>query len=284
MASEGFGSQLSHAIAATSPLCVGLDPSPALLNAWGLNDDAQALEAMGQTVIEAAQGVAAAIKPQVAYFERHGARGIAALESLLRLARSTGLLVIADAKRGDIDATMDAYGQAWIGEDAPLRADALTVMPYMGLGAMEAVFERVERHGAGIFCVVASSNREGRSIQTARGPHDSVEAMVLADLAQRNRDYCSRTGEMYGPFGAVVGATREAGDLDLGSLGGCFLVPGFGAQGASAEDVGVLFGSAPANSVLVNSSRAILSKGPDRGTIRAEISRQAEILNKALGG
>jgi orotidine-5'-phosphate decarboxylase len=284
MASEGFGSQLSHAIATTSPLCVGLDPSSTLLDAWGFHDDAQALESMGQTVIEAAQGVAAAIKPQVAYFERHGARGIAALENVLRIAREAGLLVIADAKRGDIDATMDAYGHAWIGEDAPLRADALTVMPYMGLGAMEAVFERAERYGAGIFCVVASSNREGRSIQTAQGLESSVEAMVLADLAQRNRNYCNQTGGTFGPFGAVVGATREAGELDLGSLGGCFLVPGYGAQGASAEDVAALFGSAPAHSVLVNSSRAILSKGPDHRSIRTEIANQAEMLSQALRG
>ena len=284
MASEGFGVELTNAIAATSPLCVGLDPSSTLLEAWGLHDDAEAMEAMGQAVIEAAQGVAAAIKPQVAYFERHGARGIAALENVLRLAHEASLLVIADAKRGDIDATMEAYGQAWIGEDAPLRADALTVMPYMGLGAMETVFERAEGHGAGIFCVVASSSREGRSIQTARGPHDSVEAMVLDDLAQRNRDYCARTGQTFGPYGAVVGATREAGGLALGSLGGCYLVPGFGAQGASAEDVADLFGSAPSHSVLVNSSRAILSKGPDHKSLRAEIENQAVILSQALRG
>ena len=282
MAELGFGTRLQRAIADTSPLCVGLDPSAALLEQWGLPDTPGSLVIMGESVIEAALGQVAAIKPQVAYFERHGSQGLAALEHVLALCRDAGLLSIADAKRGDIDATMTAYGQAWVGQGSALRADAVTVVPYMGLGAMESLFIRAEEQGAGIFCVVASSNVEGRAIQTAMTGNGSVEATLLADLGARNQRYVERSGESLGPYGAVIGATREAGTLTLSTLGGCFLVPGFGAQGASASDVGSLFAGTATGSVLVNSARQILTRGPAVAELAAEIFRQAQVLRDAL--
>ena len=282
MAETGFGTRLCAHITASSPLCVGLDPSASLLEQWGLRDEPASLVAMAEIVIEASVGIAAAIKPQVAYFERHGSQGMAALERVLAACREARILSIADAKRGDIDATMAAYAQAWIGEGSAFHADALTVTAYLGLGAMDELFLRARDQGAGIFCVVASSNPEGRSIQRAVTDRGSVEARLLADLKVRNEQFMEQTREVLGPYGAVVGATREAGELDLPSLGACYLVPGFGAQGASAADVGALFSGAPRGSILVNSSRAILSKGPRIDALSGEISAQAQALRDAL--
>lgn len=282
MSEIGFAQRLTKAIIETSPLCVGLDPSRALLEAWGLPDDARGLRAMAQSVLEAASGLVAAIKPQVAYFERHGSAGIAVLEVFLAHCREQGIITIADAKRGDIDSTMAAYGEAWVGQDSPLRADALTVTPYMGLDAMQALFDLLEGSATGIFCVVASSNPEGRGVQTALIGEHSVETVILGELAQRNREFCERTGASVGPYGAVIGASRETATLDLSGLQGCFLVPGFGAQGVGLEGLGPRFVKAPGGTVLVTSSRAILSHGPSKVHLRAEIEAQSSALREAL--
>ena len=259
-----FGTRLRDAIATTSPLCVGVDPSSALLSQWGLDDSAAGVEAMGRRVIEAVAGIAAAIKPQVAFFERHGALGLGALERVLDEARHAGILVVGDAKRGDIDSTMSAYGDAWLSEGSPLRVDALTVTAYMGLGAMDAIFDQARAGGRGIFVVVASSNPEGRMLQEARtADGDSVEA--------------------FGSLGAVVGATRSAGTLPLSDLHGPFLVPGVGAQGATPSDVGALFAGCAPHSVLVNASRSILSAGPGTREIRLAAETLANELQEALG-
>jgi len=279
---ETFGDRLAARIEATSPLCVGLDPSATLLAAWGLDDEPAGLEAMGEAVIAAVASHAAALKPQVAFFERHGAAGLAALERLLAAASAAGLLVVADAKRGDIDSTMAAYGDAWLRDSSPLRADALTVTAYLGLGAMAAVFEQARAGGRGIFCVVASSNPEGRRLQEATtSAGTSVEAALLAELAAGNAAERAQ-GARLGSLGAVVGATRSAEGLDLASLGGPYLVPGVGAQGAGPEDVGRLFAGVAASSVLVNASRSILAAGPSEPALGEAAAALGEQLATAL--
>ena len=280
---EGFGDRLARRIANTSPLCVGLDPSPGLLAHWGLEDSPQGLESMSFSLLDVVADSAAALKPQVAYFERHGAAGYAVLERVMSRANEKGLLVVADAKRGDIDATMAAYGQAWLRDESPLVADAVTVTAYLGLGAMEELFELAESTGRGVFCVVASSNPEGRSLQEASvAGKQSVEAMLLEQLGGRNRALQTK-GAAVGSFGAVVGATRSAGSLDLASLCGPFLVPGVGAQGATPSEVGVLFSGVMAHTVLVNASRSILRAGPDPESVAKEVGSLATELRSALG-
>ncbi len=275
----GFGDRLVEAVRASTPLCVGVDPSSALLGSWGLDDSADGVERMGRTVVEAVVGTAAAIKPQVAYFERHGTRGYAALEAVIAAAREAGILVVADAKRGDIDATMTAYGEAWLSDASPLAVDALTVSAYLGLAAMEQVMKMASGSGRGLFAVVASSNPEGRSLQEARtAAGQRVEEELLAELSARNEAEVAATGRGLGSFGAVVGATRTAGSLPLGGLHGPFLVPGVGAQGATANDVGALFSRCPEGSVLVNASRSILAAGPSA----AEVARAARELGDEL--
>jgi orotidine-5'-phosphate decarboxylase len=280
---RGFGDRLSEKIASASPLCVGIDPSSALLSAWGLGDDVRGLEQMARTAVHAAADVAAAIKPQVAFFERHGSRGIGVLESVITDAREAGLLVVADAKRGDIDSTMTAYGEAWLADGSPLCVDALTVTAYLGIDAMAPVFELCRSTGRGLFAVVASSNPEGRGLQRATmADGRSVEETLLAALGAANaRDRAEDS--TCGPFGAVVGATREAGALDLASLGGPFLVPGVGAQGATPNDVAALFSGCAPKTVLVNASRSILAQGPDASSVAAAAASLASELATSLG-
>ena len=280
---RGFGDRLQAAVAATSPLCVGIDPSAVLLERWGLEDSASGVEAMGRMVVDSVAGIAAAIKPQVAYFERHGSKGYVALEAVLASAREAGLLVVADAKRGDIDATMSAYGEAWLSDGSPLSVDALTVSAYLGLGAMDEVIDRAARSGRGLFAVVASSNPEGRSLQeavTASGRR--VEEDLLEEMASRNAAETASTGRSLGSLGAVVGATRTAGSLPLSSFAGPFLVPGVGAQGATPADVGALFAECPTGSVVVNASRSILAAGPTLSAVAAAATALAAELRAEL--
>lgn len=255
----GFGEKLRHAIATRSALCVGIDPHRHLLEDWGLPDSPQGLREFGARVIRAAEGKAAAVKPQVAFFERHGSAGIRALEDVLDIARRTDLLVVGDAKRGDMGTSVAAYGEAWLLPDSPLRVDALTVSAFQGLGSLSGVIDLALGHGRGLFVLCATSNPESASTQLAR-THDgeTVSAMIARQVAEVN----ASDDRSAGSVGLVLGAT-----LDLSSYEFALdertpvLAPGFGAQGGRLEDLGKLFPtSAP---VLASVSRSVLGEGPD---------------------
>jgi orotidine-5'-phosphate decarboxylase len=275
---ETFGTRLVDRVRDLGPLCVGVDPSSAQLISWGRDDDAGGLEFAALATLEAAVGVAAAIKAQVSFFERFGSRGVAVLERLIGDARSAGILVIADAKRGDIGSTNDGYAQAWLSPGSPLGVDALTLSPYLGLGAMSALVEFAGRSARGAFVVAASSNPEGRDIQLARtASGERVEDLILRQVAEFNEASAGLGG-----LGAVVGATRDRPEFDLTKVRGPFLVPGVGAQGASVDDVAQLFGTCHPGSVLVNISRAISSAGPERRALRDAAQRWRDDLHGAL--
>ncbi len=264
-----FGVRLLEAVADTGPLCAGIDPSAALLAAWGLPDDADGLARFGQRCVEAFAGAVPVVKPQVAFFERHGAAGLAVLEQLIAEARHAGLLVIADAKRGDIDSTAAAYADAWLGAASPFAPDAVTVTPYLGLGALRPVTDAARANGRGVFVVVRSSNPEGRTLQeavTAGG--SSVEDALLAEVAALNQAERA-AGAGFGSCGAVVGATLAPSAFDLAGLGGPILAPGVGAQGATPADAARLFAGCRAGSVLPNVSRSVLDAGPGVASLRA---------------
>src|SRR5690606_20836836 len=140
-----FGTRLAEAMDARGPVCFGIDPHPGLLDGWGLSDDAEGLAAFADTVLEACGDVGAAIKPQSAFFERHGSRGVAVLVRLLADASAQGGLTILDVKRGDIGSTMSAYAEAYLMDGSPLAADAITVSPYLGPGALAPAFELAHR-------------------------------------------------------------------------------------------------------------------------------------------
>jgi orotidine-5'-phosphate decarboxylase len=255
---KSFGSRLSAAFSEHGQLCVGIDPHASLLEAWGLEDSAESLLTFGRRVIDAASGRVGIVKPQVAFFERMGAAGFAVLEILSREARDAGLLVIADAKRGDIGTTMDAYLDAWLGKSAPFYADSLTVSPYLGadvyLGKMGEYFER----GKGVVSLVATSNPEGESVQL------DLAGSQFEALGRINQ-IAAGPGDRLGPVGAVIGATLNLNRFGLnlenqGSVKTPILAPGFGAQGAELIDIKRLFGSV-ADTVIASVSRSVLESG-----------------------
>ncbi|WP_317231601.1 orotidine-5'-phosphate decarboxylase [Clavibacter capsici] len=267
-----FGARLARAFRERGHLCVGIDPHRSLLDAWGLADDARGLEEFGLRVVEATAGRAGIVKPQVAFFERHGSAGYAALERVLAAARDAGLLVIADAKRGDIGSTVDAYGAAWLAPDSPLRADAVTLTAYTGVGSLDGVRAAAESGGAGIFVLAATSNPEARELQSALLPDDGsagagrTVARGIQDAAVAANGPLGDPGADPGAFGLVIGATVDAADagLDLAQLTRTpILAPGFGHQGALLGDVRKLFGPA-AGVVIASASRSILATGPRR--------------------
>jgi orotidine-5'-phosphate decarboxylase len=257
---ESFGVRVAEAVRRTGPLCVGIDPSAQLLDAWGLTDDPAGLRAFCRICVEAFGGVVPVVKPQVAFFERHGSAGLAELERLLVQAAEADLLVLVDAKRGDIDSTVAAYADAWLGAGSPLAADAVTVHPYLGLAALAPMVDMAARTGRGVIVVTRSSNPEGRPLQravTASGV--SVEESLLNEIAAWNASDAVPTGTV----GAVIGATLAPSVFPLSQLGGVILAPGLGAQGARPGDVADRFDGCAPGSVLASSSRSVLEAGPD---------------------
>ncbi|MFF1358833.1 orotidine-5'-phosphate decarboxylase [Streptomyces sp. NPDC058297] len=274
---EPFGARLRHAMDERGPLCVGIDPHAALLSAWGLNDDIDGLERFTRISVEALADTVAVVKPQSAFFERFGSRGVAVLERAVADLRAAGTLVVMDAKRGDIGSTMAAYAETFLHQDSPLFSDALTVSPYLGYGSLKPAVDLARESGAGLFVLALTSNPEGGEVQHAvRADGRNVGATMLAHLAEEN------AGETpMGSFGAVVGATL--GDLssyDL-DINGPLLAPGIGAQGATPGDLPSVFGKAARN-VVPNVSRAVLKAGPSVAALREASVRFADEVRAAV--
>ncbi|MFT4052670.1 orotidine-5'-phosphate decarboxylase [Microbacterium sp.] len=271
----GFGERVRHTIAENGPLCVGIDPHEALLRAWGLEVSASGVRDFGLRTVEAAAGRVGIVKPQVSFFERFGSAGFAALEEVVAAARVAGLIVIADAKRGDIGTTMDAYAAAWLTPGVPLEADALTVNPYLGVGALTDTFDLADTHGKGVFVLAATSNPEAIDLQRAISqgadqpprtlPHLVIDDVTAWALARGRPDQWS-------PIGFVVGATVDhhfSGLPEVLRVPAPILAPGFGAQGAEPAQLRDRFGKL-APFVIGSESRSILSAGPDGLAARIE--------------
>ncbi|MDQ1597828.1 MAG: orotidine-5-phosphate decarboxylase [Microbacteriaceae bacterium] len=297
-AAGGFGGRLRSAFDRHGQLCVGIDPHSFLLADWGLADSADGAREFGLRVVDAAVGKVGIVKPQVAFFERYGAAGFGALESVLAAARAAGLLVIADAKRGDLGTSVEAYGQAWLTPGSPLEADALTISAYMGVGSIERPMRLAEETGKGLFVLAATSNPEALAVQTATllvgaRAGKSVAASIVEEVGEWNAAQAGRknttdgtpatggtesiNGVPVGSIGLVLGATVDFGafgiDLAVGDPATPILAPGFGHQGAKFGDLGALYGpSAPF--AVVSASRSILQAGPDgiAEAIRAQAS------------
>lgn len=290
MPEGSFGQRLATAIDARGPLCVGIDAHPAIMESWGLPATPEGLRRLSLTVVEAMAGKVAAIKPQVAWYEAYGSSGMAVLEETLAAARDLELLSIADAKRGDIGSTMQAYAHTWLSDDSKLAADAVTLSPYLGAGSLRPAFELAEATGRGTFVLALTSNPEGASVQHVGGA-DSVAARVVRDVEKRNRGLSddtqpARDGIVINPHGLVVGATvggalSEVG-VDLAEFSGPVLAPGYGAQGATAEDLGVLFQQVRGQ-VLVNSARGILAAGKNQADLVAAAETATEDLLVGFG-
>jgi orotidine-5'-phosphate decarboxylase len=262
---ETFASKFAAVRSHLGPLVWGLDPSGPLLDTWGLGDTADGLDRFADIVLEAAVGTVGLVKPQSAFYERHGWRGIRTLTRLVGEARRGGLLVILDAKRGDVGTTNDAYAETFLGKGAPLEADALTVHPYLGLAAMGAFVTRAQEAGSCLLVVTRSSNPEGRAIQAALDPSGrAVEAALLNEIGALNTTLAPGG---IGPIGAVVSPTHLEPRLDLVAVQGLFLAPGIGAQGATPADVAQVFEACP-DRVMPAASRSLLADGPDPSRLR----------------
>ncbi|MGK5500856.1 orotidine-5'-phosphate decarboxylase [Streptomyces sp. URMC 125] len=273
---EPFGARLRRAMDVRGPLCVGIDPHASLLAAWGLEDDVAGLERFTRTVVDALAGEVAVLKPQSAFFERFGSRGVAVLERAVADARSAGALVLTDAKRGDIGSTMAAYAAAYLDPGSPLFSDAVTVSPYLGFGSLRPALDAARAAGAGVFVLALTSNPEGAEVQraTAAGGRP-VAQTVLDHIAREN----AGAGPL-GSVGAVVGATLGRAGVDL-AVNGPLLAPGLGAQGATAEDLPEVFGDAVRN-VVPSISRGVLGHGPSVAALRESAAREAERLRQVL--
>ncbi len=266
-----FGARLAAAMDEHGPLCAGIDPHAAVLASWGLPDDVRGLEEFSARCAEAFGGHVAVVKPQSAFFERFGSAGIAVLERTLAALREAGTLSLLDAKRGDIGSTMAGYAQAYLSDGSPLRADAVTLSPYLGYGSLRPALDAAAASGRGVFVLGLTSNPEGPSVQHARTQGGlSVAGQIVAGVRADNES-AARAGVL-GSVGLVIGATVgdavEKLGIDLAAANAPLLAPGIGAQGATAADVRRIAGGAVAN-VLANSSRDLLSAGPDVADLRA---------------
>ena len=262
--SESFGARLTAKVAAAGPLVAGIDPHPGLLSDWGLPLDVSGLERFALTCVEAFGAEVALVKPQAAFFEAFGSKGVAVLERTIAEARAAGALVIVDAKRGDIGSTMAAYASAFLSDDSPLAGDAVTLSPYLGFGSLAPALELGEKTGRGVFALALTSNKEGASVQRARTETGVSVAQSMVDSAAERNDGVKPLGHV----GVVIGATVGETGLDLSRLNGPVLAPGFGAQGGTVADLRRLFGGV-SGLVLPSSSRDVLRHGPDMAALRA---------------
>jgi orotidine-5'-phosphate decarboxylase len=273
-----------------SPLCVGIDPHLHLLpgevraafegleGVEGRAASAAAVALWAEGVLEAVEPHAAAVKPQVAFFEALGAPGQAALERVVERARVLGIPVVLDAKRGDIGSTAEAYARGGLDDDGPLGADAITLAPYLGPESLGPVLRRSDED-KGLFILVRTSNPGASVWQT----EVSVAAKIAAWVDQQSALRLGQCG--LGPVGAVVAATvpKEA-EAWRAAMPHCwFLVPGYGAQGGGAEDVRPLFRS-DGLGALINSSRGVLFGASGASGAPEAIRERAARAALALGG
>jgi len=275
-----FGERYAAALAERGQFCVGIDPHAGLLREWGLDDTVEGLEKFALTAVEAVAPYCSVVKPQSAFYERFGSRGIAVLERVISESRAAGALVLLDVKRGDIGSTSQAYAEAYLDPASPLASDAITISPYLGFGSLTPFVDVARTHRAGLFVLAATSNKEGPEVQRAVTDDDfggrTVASTVLGHLRELNHG-----AHPVGSFGAVVGATVDGHGLDF-AINGPILAPGYGEQGGTAADIVRIFG-ASAHNVAVSSSRGVLRLGPDAVAMRGAVDRANDELRSLLG-
>lgn len=275
-----YADRLQERIKKTSPVCVGLDPILGKLP-QGIAKDAEGATQFCKGIIDAVKNTACAVKPQLAYFELLGWQGMKALYEVSAYAQSQGLLVIADGKRNDIGSTCDAYAEAYLGADTPF--DALTVTPYLGSDGVLPFAKQCAKHGKGMYVLVKTSNESSGELQDLP-TGDEVVHEYLAQLVESWASQQLGKTSTLSAMGAVVGATYPEELKYLRTLMPHvpFLIPGYGAQGATAQDC--RHGFLPdGTGAVINSARAILyaSSGKDWQTAAG---KAAEAMAKELQG
>jgi orotidine-5'-phosphate decarboxylase len=263
---ETFSRKLEAAFATFGQLCVGIDPHPELLEQEGFDFSVAGLRTFSFSLLEELSDSVGIIKPQVSFFEQFGSSGFKVLEDLCVEASSRGLLVIADAKRGDIGTTMSAYANAWLGKAAPFVVDALTVSPYLGVGSLIPAISAASERGKGVFILCATSNPEAKPQQLALTNGSTIAANIAKEVFELNRA-TAQSKNRFGSSGLVIGATVNLNEYGLQDLKAglteqktVVLAPGFGAQGARLSDATLIFGENSAN-VIYSISRSALRNG-----------------------
>jgi orotidine-5'-phosphate decarboxylase len=278
---------LENAFANRGHLCVGIDPHEQLLEESGYANNVGGLADFSRSLLDGLTGTVGIIKPQVSFYERFGSLGFKVLEDLCSEASSRGFLIIADAKRGDIGSTMTAYAQAWLAKDAPFIVDALTVSPYLGVGALSPAVASASERGKGLFVLCATSNPEGRQLQSAMSQGNTLANMIANEVAVMNR-ISAQSMTSFGTVGLVIGATVDLDTLGLSTLNQAsalpktvILAPGFGAQGAKLADAKKIFGS-NAKNVIYTISRSALRDGivSVNAVVKADQLELAEALSE----
>ncbi|MFP2905551.1 orotidine-5'-phosphate decarboxylase [Pyxidicoccus sp. 3LFB2] len=257
-----------------SPFCLGIDPSKELLERWELPDTAQGLREFCDRLADAAQDRVALVKPQSAFFERHGPDGLKVLQHVMKRFREAGALTLLDVKRGDIGSTMDAYAQSLFGSNSAYQAHAATFTAYLGFGALKKTLELAKAANAFAFVVVRSSNPEGTALQLSKGSDGRTVAETLADDIHA---FNEKTGGPAPVVGAVMGATLPDSDRGVVERLGAtlMLTPGIGAQGAGFDDLKRLFAGRE-RQVVPTATRSVLEAGPDKARLREALERHTE--------
>ena len=260
-----YAERLATTTAARGALCVGIDPHPQILEAWGLDDDVAGLERCARGMVEAIGSRVAVFKPQSAFYEVHGSAGIAVLERVLDDIRQAGALRILDVKRGDIGSTMAGYARAYLRDEASLRADAITLAPYLGVESLRPAIDLAHQTGRGLYLLARTSNPEGAGVQLADAGGRSVAQLVVDEAAAENE----RSGQY--AIGLVVGGTHADPGCDVSRFNGSVLVPGIGAQGGTIQGLRDIFGDAT-DRLLPSASRQVMQGGPGAAGLVAAVN------------
>jgi orotidine-5'-phosphate decarboxylase len=265
-------------------LCVGIDPRLEQLPAHLKGGDVErALTRFALEVLEITAPHAACFKPQIAFFEAHGLAGLRAYAALLREARAKKLLVIADVKRGDIGTTAEAYASGHLAPGGDLEADALTLNPWMGRDALAPFVKQAAAHGKGLYVLVRTSNPGASDLQDQALADGSRVFERAADLvASLGAPHVSAATGL-SAVGAVVGATGPKASAELRARlpATPFLVPGYGAQGATAQDVAVCYRS-DGSGAVINASRSIVHPPGAESDWRGAVERAAKAAREDL--
>jgi orotidine-5'-phosphate decarboxylase len=254
-----FADRLINATRKLGPLCVGIDPHPAMIPELFGSPDAGAAAEWGRAVVDACIGRAAVVKPQAGLFERWGSRGMIALEEVCAAAKDAGLIVILDAKRGDIGTTAEGYAEGYFGMHASCPCDALTVNPYLGIETLEPFVSLAEKHNKGVVVLARTSNPGSKDFQAKLVDGEPLYLHVARSLAPMIRRLKGDSG--WSGLMLVAGATGpdDAARLREAAEEALFLVPGYGAQGAGPRDAMASFVKGPAGleGGVINASRSV---------------------------
>ncbi len=275
-----YADQLAARIKSTSPICVGLDPILSKLPD-GITKDADGVKKFCMGIIDAVSEKAAAVKPQLAYFEVLGWEGMKVLFEVSAYAKSKNLIVIADGKRNDIGSTCDAYAEAYLGSDKPF--DALTVNPYLGSDGIRPFMKLCEKNGKGMYVLVKTSNESSGELQDLP-VGDEVVHEALAQLTESWATELLGNESNLSSMGAVVGATYPEELKYLRTLMPHvpFLIPGYGAQGGTAADI--KYGFLPnGTGAIINAGRSILFASAGKDWAKAA-ENALDAMKEEIGG